>query len=163
MKSADLPGSAATAPNTAQNGKHRAAKKNGAGPKRSAGSGATGNAPLAPEPLAAPIATEAAPIDAPMWPVHSALWFQPELAPSAPMWSDLNIERHNRIPAPVFLHAETAPLNRPDALDHSIDARTPGANPEIPQSGLAPLGWDPRADCGPAVSRQVAGRKEECE
>ena len=147
MKGADFPGLTATVP-PARNGTHRTTKKNGAAPKRSLGSGARADARPAPQPIAATFAAiEAEPIDAPMWPLHSALWFQPELAPSVPVWTGLAIERHNRIPSPDFLHSNTAPPNRPDTLDSSRDALTPDARRELPQSGLAPLGWDPRAVC----------------
>jgi hypothetical protein len=136
MKGVNLPRSIATVPPAARNGTHRATRKNGAAPKRSTGT----------EPPGAPFANlEAAPIDVPMWPIHSAVWFQPELAPSVPAWSGLAIERRHRIPAPDFLHSGAVPVQRPDTLDNSRDALAPDARPEIPQSGLAPLGWDPRA------------------
>ncbi len=122
--------------------------KNGSAPKRSTGSGTHADARPGPQPIDATFATiEAEPIDAPMWPLHPALWFQPELAPSAPAWTGLAIEHHNRIPAPDFLQPDTAPPNRPDTPDNSRDALTPGARCELPHSGLEPLGWDPRAVC----------------
>jgi hypothetical protein len=148
MKAADFPCLTATLPPAAPNGSHRTTKNNGAAPKRSLGSGARADARPAPQQIAAAFAAiEAEPIDAPMWPLHSALWFQPELAPSVPVWTGLAIERHNRIPAPGFLHSDAAPPNCPGALDSSRDALTPDARPELPPSGLAPLGWDPRAVC----------------
>lgn len=148
MKIADFPGLTATVPLAARNGTHRTTKKNGRAPKRSAGSGARADARPAPQPVEATFATiEAVPIDAPMWPLHPAQWFEPERAPSVPVWTGLVIERHNRIPAPDFLHSDTAPPNRPRTLDSSCDALTPGARRELPESGLTPLGWDARAVC----------------
>jgi hypothetical protein len=145
MKTA-LPESPATAPPAAANGTHRVAKKSGPSPKRSAVSDSRLSA--SPEPPAAPFAVAAvAPIDAEMWPLHSAVWFQPERAPSASQWSGLTVERRNRPPAPDFEHAGAAPLNRPGALDIAAGALMPGAQPQIPQSSLAPLGWDPRTVC----------------
>lgn len=156
MKGADLPGSAATVPPAATNGTHRAGKKNGA--KQSSRPVAHTDERPGPEPPAAPFSTsEPEPIDSPMWPLHSGLWFQPELAPSPPAWSGLAIERHNRIPAPDFLHSGVAPVNRTDVLENSCDTLAPAACPKISESGLAPLGWDPRSVCRPAVAR-----KEEC-
>jgi hypothetical protein len=148
MKVADFPGLTVTAPPAARNGTHRSTKKNGPAPKRSAGGGARADARPAAQPVDGTFATmEAEPIDAPMWPLHPALWFQPERAPSAPVWTGLVIERHNRIPAPDFLHSEIAPTDRPGTLDRTCDALTPGARRELPESGLMPLGWDARAVC----------------
>jgi hypothetical protein len=92
--------------------------------------------------------TEPMPIDAPMWPLHAALWFQPELAPTAPVWSDLAIERRHRAPAADFLSSGTAPLNRRDVVETSREARLSEARPQIPESTLAPFGWDPRVLAG---------------
>lgn len=148
MKGVNHTGSTTTVEPAAINGTHRTTKKNGAAPKRSGGSGARADVRSAKEPIAAPFAKmDPAPIDAPMWPLHSAVWFQPELAPSVPSWSGLTIERHKRIPSPDFLRSETTPFNCPDVLGNSRDALTPSARPEVPESGLAPLGWDPRAIC----------------
>ena len=148
MKGADFPGLTATAPPAARNGTHRTTKKNGPAAKRSAGSGARADAGLAPQPVDATFAAiEAVPIDAPMWPLHPALWFQPERAPSVPVWTGLVIERHNRIPAPDFPRFDTAPPDRPGTLHNSCDALRPGARRELPESGLTPLGWDARAVC----------------
>ena len=153
MKGADFPGSAATVPAAATNGTHRPARKSGAA-KRSARSEVRTNEQAGPEPPSAPFSTrEAQPIDAPMWPLHSGVWFQPELAPAPPAWSGLAIDRHNRIPAPDFLHSSAAPINCTDTLENVCGAVTPAAAPDVPRSDLAPLGWDPRAD----------GRKEERE
>jgi hypothetical protein len=72
---------------------------------------------------------------------------QPELAPSAPGWSGLAIERCSRIPAPDFLHSRVEPYNLPDSLDISRETMTPCARPVIPESGSAPLARDLRAVC----------------
>jgi len=92
---------------------------------------------------------EPAAIDAPMWPLHAALWFQPELAPTAPAWSDLAIERRHRAPAPDVVAIAAAPANRKDAVEASSNAIAPEARPQTPDGGLAPLGWDPRVLAGP--------------
>lgn len=155
MKGTDLPRLTATVSPAATNGTHRAAKRNGAAPKRSSGSGGSGaraDALPLPQPLAAAFAIIGdepgdEPIDAPKWPLHPAAWFQPELAPSVPVRSGLAIERHNRIPAPDFLHSGIAPADRPEGLHSSPVALTACGRRELPQSGLAPLGWDPRAVC----------------
>jgi hypothetical protein len=141
MSGAGLPGTIDIV-QTAANGAHVPAKRNGASKR----SGAAAAPAAAPQPLAGPVAgIGAAPVDAPMWPVHSAAWFQPEVAPSAPAWSGLGIERHARIPAPDFLPPDTAPANRPGTCENEHRAFTPAARPETPESGLTPLGWDPRA------------------
>jgi hypothetical protein len=126
MNGAHLPGSAAAASTAPGNGTHRAAKR------------------ISPAPFAA---IEASPIDAPMWPQHGAVWFEPKRVPSAPFWSSLAIERHSRIPAPGFLDSDPALLNRADSMNVLCDALPPAARPEVPRSGLAPLGWDPRVVC----------------
>ena len=136
MKSADFQGAAPVAPPAPTNGTHRTAKKTLAR-----------NAVRRPEEkLEVPFAaTEAKPIDAPMWPIHAALWFQPDQSPAPPSWSGLAIERRNRVPAPGFLQAGPWPLNRPDHPDSSCTAVAGHARPEVPVSDLEPLGWDPRA------------------
>jgi hypothetical protein len=134
MKFADFPAPAAPVAPAAENGTHRAGRKNGSQPKR----------PVA-EPLPAPFApVEATAIDAPAWPLHSAAWFQQDLAPSAPGWTGLAVERRNSNPPPGFIHGDMATLTRPDRIDEPDDPRTPAACPQIPPSGLDPLGWDPR-------------------
>ncbi len=145
MKPADLPESTAGTGPAAPNGTTRATRKNP--PKRSATAEESTGA-CAPAPLAGPVAgVEAAGVDAPMWPLQSAAWFEPDVPPSPPAWSGLAIERHNRIPAPDFLPSGTAPLNRVDVPDSSRPALA-AVGPKVPESELAPLGWDPRAFCG---------------
>lgn len=134
MKVTDFPAPPAPVPPAAENGTHRAVRKNGAVPKR----------PVA-EPLPPPFAViEAVPIDAPAWPLHSAAWFQPDLAPSGPAWTGLAVERHNSNPAPDFIHFDIAPFNLADRIDRPGDPRPAASCPRIPPSGLDPLGWDPR-------------------
>ena len=93
---------------------------------------------------AAFIVPAAEPIDACMWPLQPALWFQPERPPIAPAWSGLGIERQNRIPAPGFPRVEVAALNRPAAQLLTSEPAPVGSRPGIPESDLAPFGWDPR-------------------
>jgi hypothetical protein len=145
MKHADVPDPSESMAPPATNGTPRATRRNS--PKRSAG-GEEPTEARAPAPLAGPVAgVEAAGIDAPMWPLQSAAWFQPDVPPSPPAWSGLAIERHNRIPVPDFLPSDTAPLNRADAPDSSRPTLA-AAGPTVPQSDLVPLGWDPRAVYG---------------
>jgi hypothetical protein len=116
--------------------------------KRPAGSRAGTDAGSAPQPVEAAFAiTGGEPIDTPMWPHHAAPWLQGERTPSIAVWTGLTIERQNRIPAPGFLHFEIAPMERPGAIESSRHALHPTVRLEFPQSGLAPLGWDPRAVC----------------
>jgi tetratricopeptide (TPR) repeat protein len=72
---------------------------------------------------------------------------QTEPAPSPLIWGGLSIERHHRLPTPDFFLSGDVPLNRPDALDNSHRLLTAASRPVVPQSGLAPLGWDPRTVC----------------
>jgi hypothetical protein len=123
MNGARLPGLTAAASPAPRNGTHRATKR------------------IGPAPFAA---IEPSPIDAPMWPQHWAVWFEPERVPSAPFWSSLAIERHSRIPAPGFLDSDPALLDRADSVNVLCGTLPPATRPEVPQSGLAPLGWDPR-------------------
>jgi hypothetical protein len=74
------------------------------------------------------------PVDASMWPLQPALWFQPERAPMVPAWSGLGIERQNRITVPGFRHTEVAPVNRGDG---PVTSNEPAL---ARHSGLAPLG-----------------------
>jgi hypothetical protein len=131
MSEANFSGLTATLPPAARNGTHAAIGK------------------TSPAPMDTFAITGAAPIDAPMWPLHAALWLQSEQAPSIPDWTGLAIERHNRIPAPDFQFRDIASPDRPGALDNSRNALSPGPGrrPAIPRSDLTPLGWDPRAVC----------------
>jgi hypothetical protein len=151
MKGESFSGLAATLPPAAVNGTHRTAK-NGSTAKRPAGSRARADAGSAPQPVEAAFAiTGEEPIDTPMWPRHAASWLQGERTPSVAVWTGLTIERQNRIPAPGFLHfeiaPEIAPMKRPSAIESFSHPLHPPVRLEFPQSGLAPLGWDPRAVC----------------
>jgi len=126
-----------------------AMKKTGAHPKRAADADATGHTRLAPEVpqevLAGPsIGIAFEPIDSPMWPIHSDGWLQPEAAALALSWSDLNIERRNRIPEAELLHFCLTPLNGFDGVDDRREILARAAPPGIPNTDLEPLGWDPR-------------------
>jgi hypothetical protein len=155
MKNGDFSGVTATVP-PASNGAHPSLEKGpgkSPGKKRTAlkGSGKSavrnGVSP-APFPIAEEFAEiEPKPIDAPMWLLHPVSWLQAERSPSVPLWTGLAIERHYRIPRPEFMPLETAAPNRPGALDNSCAALAAEPRCELPQSDLAPLGWDPRAVC----------------
>jgi hypothetical protein len=149
MKGADFPGLTPAAPSAARNGTHRTTKKSRPALKGPPVPDAISATALA---TAAFAAAEAEPIDAPMWPLHAALWLQLEMAPSIPVWTGLAIERHNRIPAPDFLRLDAAPADRPGTLlnpafSSGKSALSPPARPDLPASGLTPLGWDPRSVC----------------
>jgi hypothetical protein len=147
MKDGELRGLTASRPPAAGNGTHVQAKKNGAGSKRSSTSGTLAGAWESQQMAAEFAVLDAEPVDAPMWPLHPTLWFQPELKPTDSIWSGLVIEHHNRIPAPDFMAFDIVPLNCPGTTDSPRAAFTPDARRVLPQSGLAPLGWDPRTVC----------------
>ena len=135
-----IDGVAATVPQPPANGVHRSVKKNGARPYGRL-------APeVAPEILAAPFAgVETEPIDAPMWPIHPAGWLQPEAPAAAPSWSGLHIERRNRIPSADLRQFGLEPFDRSDGPDLRCEPLVAAARPAVPNTGLDPLGWDPRA------------------
>jgi hypothetical protein len=144
MNGADFPGSAEMV-RAAVNNNHQVAKKNGTAPKR--GAAVPPNTPGI-EPLAGPVvAIEATAIDAPMWPLQAAAWLQPVVTPSPPIWSGLSIEHHNRIPMPEFVASANDPVDRPELPEKPARQLCSIAEPNIPQSDLALLGWDPRAIC----------------
>ena len=143
MKGGELPGSLATLQQPPANGTHRRRST-----ERSARAKGSGAPEVAPEVLAAQFAgTAVEPIDAPMWPILPAGWFQPEATACAPSWSGLIIERRHRMPAPGLVQFRIDPLNRPDVPDDRCEAVMGNARPRIPGSSLEPLGWDPRALC----------------
>ncbi len=147
MKGESFSDLAATLPPVVANGTHRTTR-NGSTAKRSAGSRARTDRGSAPQPVEAVFAiAEGEPIDTPMWLRHAAAWLQGERTPSVAVWTGLTIERRNRIPAPGFLHFEIALMKRPGAIESSHHPLHPTVPLEFPQSGLAPLGWDPRAVC----------------
>jgi len=144
-------------PPVAPNGIHQDPSKKAADPKRSARSMASAAVtkaarksarPEAQPPLDAAFAEiETRPSDASMWPLHSVLWFQPERAALIPAWTGLGIERHNRIPRPDLLVVASPPPDHPDTPDKACEGIVPHPHCQLPQSELAPLGWDPRTVC----------------
>jgi hypothetical protein len=131
------------------NGTHAAVHKNGAAPKPTANSSSRPRVLPSPDPPPAPfIALEPAAVPAPMWPVHSNVWFQPERAPSPPAWSDLTIERRHRVPAPDFVCSAIPPFDRAAAPAPADGGPLPPDRClQVPKSELAPIGWDSRAFC----------------
>jgi hypothetical protein len=97
--------------------------------------------------LSAFVSAEIGPVDSPIWPHDSALWLQGERAPSLPSWTGMTIERHNRIPGPGFLHTEVAPGDRPMGCENSLNPLRLSVPFELPESGLTPVGRDPRVVC----------------
>jgi hypothetical protein len=98
----------------------------------------------APAPPADFISSDPVALDAEKWPVHPAIWWQPELPLQLPASSGLRSERRFKIPVADFRSA-APPLMYPPA------AKVSGAEPLVrvwsdpmPASDLAPLGWDPR-------------------
>jgi hypothetical protein len=92
----------------------------------------------------APVATQ--PKDAPKWPVHSMIWWQPGLKPELSRASGLRIERRHQVPIPDFLYLDMKAAGRPrPSLESPCDPLMPRREPALPQADLAPLGWDPRA------------------
>ena len=90
---------------------------------------------------------EAQPVDSPMWPTHPVVWLQPALRPVVPSSSGLSIERQLRIPAPDFINPGVTPASIAPALHTERDPLAPDLVQPLPQSGLRPLGWDPRQHC----------------
>jgi hypothetical protein len=129
-------------------GTHAAVHKNGAAAKPAARSDSRPRVLPSPDPPPASfIALDPAPVPAPMWPLHSNVWFQPERAPTFPAWSDLNIERRHRVPAPDFIGSEITAFDRAAAPAPAEEPLPPDRRLEAPASELAPIGWDPRAFC----------------
>ncbi len=92
-------------------------------------------------------AVEAAPADPEMWPAHPAGWLEPDLAPVVPASSGLRVERRYAVPAPDLLRLEPLAAIPPPARAAVPEMRPPACRTRLPESGLAPLGWDPRAVC----------------
>ncbi len=92
----------------------------------------------------APIDTRAPNPEA--WPVDPFLWFQPELAISAPPPSALRPSRRNEPAPPTFAPLLAIAPGRPTPVlcsRHAVNRAKPGS--QAPASDLTPLGWDPRA------------------
>jgi len=83
--------------------------------------------------------------DASMWPVHPVMWLQPAPRPVLSIASGLRVERRYAIPAPDFLDCAQDAVECKHAPDKSAELRRPSIAMVLPQSGLEPLGWDPRA------------------
>jgi len=171
MKGEDFSGVTSAVASVARNGALRTMKKSIPAPRGAAG-GSGARAPLGSTAQLEPqvidatsaktlattfvkaefVTAEAEPVDAPMWPLHAALWLQSEMAPSIPIWTGLGIERHNRILVSDFLLFDAAQKDRPGSVDNSAfpsgkNARSSPACLDLPESGLTPLGWNPRAVC----------------
>jgi len=79
------------------------------------------------------------------------VWLQPEVQPALSCPSGLGIEHRHRLPAPGLFSLGAA-LDRGGAIDHSLrlHAIAPELPPvfpcALPESGLTPLGWDPRTE-----------------
>ncbi len=90
----------------------------------------------------------AAPADAGMWPAHPAAWLEPQLPPPLPAASGLCVELRYTVPAPDFLPvAPAAAAPRAAAPSGGAPAAPANIAVRVPASGLAPLGWEPRAAC----------------
>ncbi|HUI82103.1 MAG TPA: hypothetical protein VLY24_29480 [Bryobacteraceae bacterium] len=112
--------------------------------------------PAKPLPELAPfIKTEAQAQNAPMWPVHPVMWLQPQLRPAVPAESGLSVERKHTVPAPDALRFELTPVNHPASPEMVVRPVPPQIQRQLPASGLAPLGWDPR------VASFAAGKEDQ--
>jgi hypothetical protein len=157
MRATDLQGLTPNGALARQNDTASASSAAGVAPKRSTTrrkSRVTPDAgPAHPAQKLAPFtAAEIQAIDTQMWPVHSVVWLQPELRPEAPRSSTLRIERHYKVPAPDFLYFDVPPTSHPDTLEPVHDPLSPGVQPQLPQSDLVTLGWDPRSSSGSGAS-----------
>ena len=92
----------------------------------------------------APIETRAPNPDA--WLVHPLLWLQPELALSPPPPSALRLTRRHEPPPPTFAPLLTsAQAGSSHLLWGGLPSPGGTSTSRFPESGLIPLGWDPRA------------------
>jgi hypothetical protein len=82
--------------------------------------------------------------DAPMWPIHPDMWLQPELQLAVPAASGLRIERQHGVPSPEFVREPMTPVSHPPSFQTTVHPVLPRVGQQLPGSGLAPLGWDPR-------------------
>lgn len=82
--------------------------------------------------------------DSPMWPIHPVMWLQPELRLAVPVSSGLHIERKHTVPLPEFMRGAMMPVSHAPSLEKNVHPALPEISRQFPQSGLAPLGWDPR-------------------
>jgi hypothetical protein len=93
--------------------------------------------------------------DAPMWPIHPDMWLQPELRLAVPAASGLRIERKHSVPSPEFVREPMTPVSHPASLQTTVHPVLPHVDQQLPASGLAPLGWDPR------VASHGTGKEDE--
>jgi len=109
----------------------------------------------APAPLADFISAEPTALDSEKWPVHPAIWWQPELPLQLPS-SGLRSERRFKIPVADFRNAGPSPECPPAVRVAAAEALAPAWNDVLPASDLAPLGWDPRT-CLPKGNNDRSG------
>ena len=98
----------------------------------------------APAPPADFLSAEPVALDADKWPVHPALWWQPDLPLQLPA-SGLRSERRFKIPVADFRDANPSPECPPAGTPLAPEALAPVWSDLLPASDLVPLGWDPRA------------------
>jgi len=111
--------------------------------------------PIQPLPEAAGfLKTESQAQDAPMWPIHPAMWLQPELRLAVPAESGMRIERRHTVPAPDAIPISMNFVNHPASPDKTAQPVLPRLEHRLPASDLAPLGWDPR------VAAHAAGKED---
>ncbi len=106
----------------------------------------------APEP-AAFVRVESQAQNAPMWPIHPDMWLQPELQLGVPAASGLRIERRHGVPSPEFVREPMTPVSHPPSRETTVHPVLPRIGQQLPGSGLAPLGWDPRVGRTPWSAR----------
>lgn len=95
-----------------------------------------------------------------MWPVHAVAWFHPELQPRLPDSSGLTIEGYRKLPAPDFLPLEVTPADQPHSSDEVCDPLPPAVKHRLPESDLAPSGWDPRVAAASVSNEKLTRAKE---
>jgi hypothetical protein len=105
-----------------------------------------GRKPQLAAPRLAPFASVAAGVaDEPRWPLNPVAWFHPELSPRSLSSSGLLTERQHRIPVPDFAPLEINPVAPSDTPGEGGEPLRAEVQRQLPASGLAPLGWEPRA------------------
>jgi hypothetical protein len=107
----------------------------------------------APAPLSDFLSAEPIALDAAKWPVHPAIWWQPDLPLQLPVSSGLHAERRFKIPVADFRKAGASLECRPPTRAAAAEALAPLWNDALPASDLVPLGWDPRT-CLPQRGNQ---------
>lgn len=99
-------------------------------------------------PLANFLALEVEAIDAEKWPVSPVVWWQPALELTPPEASGLRNERTHKARVAGFLSADLAPVCPASGALAAPQAALPALRGIVPQSDLAPIGWDPRTHVG---------------